>query len=80
MTADTFTALEHAAPIVQASEDGTPTTTSMRVANGTENDHSSVLRLIRDNLSDFEEFGMVGFEIRPRPAGQHGGGEPGRTA
>lgn len=75
MTADTFSALEHATPIVQAAEDGTPTTTSMRVANGTENDHSSVLRLIRDNLSDFEEFGMVGFEIRPRPAGQHGGGD-----
>lgn len=63
-----------AAPIVQVAK-GVATTTSMRVANGTENDHASVLRLIRDNLSDFEEFGMVGFEIRPRPAGQHGGGD-----
>lgn len=69
-----FGALERTAPIVQV-EDGVPTTTSMRVANGTNNEHASVLRLIRDNLADFEEFGLVGFEIRPRPAGQHGGGD-----
>lgn len=42
-----------------------PTTTSLIVAEGTCNEHASVLRLIRDNLSDFEEFGRVGFEIRP---------------
>ena len=71
----TFAALERTTPIVQAAEDGTPTTTSMRVANGTDNEHASVLRLIRENIADFEEFGLVGFEIRPRPAGQHGGGD-----
>lgn len=70
-----FAALERTSPIVQAADDGTPTTTSMRIANGTDNEHASVLRLIRDNLADFEEFGSVGFEIRPRPAGQHGGGD-----
>lgn len=70
----TFAALERTSPIVQVA-DGIATTTSMRVANGTDNDHASVLRLVRDNLDDFEEFGMVGFEIRPRPAGQHGGGD-----
>ena len=63
-SADTFTALEHATPIVQTDGD-VPTTTSMRVANGTRNEHASVLRLIRDNLADFEEFGRVGFEIAP---------------
>lgn len=40
-----------------------PTTTSMIVAEGTESQHASVIRLVRDNLSDFEEFGRVGFEI-----------------
>jgi phage regulator Rha-like protein len=70
----TFKALERTTPIVQVA-DGVPTTTSMRVANGTDNEHASVLRLIRENLADFEEFGLVGFEIAPRPAGQHGGGD-----
>lgn len=67
-------ALERTAPIVQVAG-GVATTTSMRVANGTDTEHASVLRLVRDNLADFEEFGLVGFEIRPRPAGQHGGGD-----
>lgn len=71
----TFAALELSTPIVQVADDGVPTTTSMRIANGTENEHPSVLRLVRDNLADFEEFGLVGFEIAPRPAGQHGGGD-----
>lgn len=70
----TFAALERTTPIVQVNDGGVPTTTSMRIANGTDNEHPSVLRLIRDNLADFEEFGLVGFEIAPRPAGQHGGG------
>lgn len=71
----TFAALERTTPIVQMGDDGVPTTTTMRVANGTQNDHASVLRLVRDNLTDFEEFGLVGFEIAPRPVGQHGGGD-----
>lgn len=64
ISSDGFAALEHATPIVQVA-DGVATTTSMRVANGTHNEHASVLRLIRDNLADFEEFGRVGFEIAP---------------
>jgi phage regulator Rha-like protein len=64
ISSDSFAALEHATPIVQVA-DGVATTTSMRVANGTHNEHASVLRLIRDNLADFEEFGRVGFEIAP---------------
>lgn len=56
--------LERATPIVLVA-DGVATTTSMRVANGTQNEHASVMRLIRDNLGDFEEFGGVGFEIQP---------------
>lgn len=54
--------------------DGTPTTTSLVVAEGTDNEHRAVLQLIRDNLNDFNEFGLVAFKMRPRPEGQHGGG------
>ncbi|MGV0785181.1 Rha family transcriptional regulator [Mycolicibacterium sp. XJ775] len=60
----TFAALERTAPIVQVA-DGVPTTTSMRIANGTNNEHRAVLQLVRDNLADFEEFGGVAFEMQP---------------
>lgn len=59
-----FDALEYATPIVQVS-DGVAHTTSMRIANGTGNEHRAVLQLIRDNLADFEEFGGVAFEMQP---------------
>lgn len=39
-----------------------PTTTSLMIAEGTENQHASVLRLVRENLEDFEKFGREGFE------------------
>lgn len=51
--------------LVELGRDDVPMTTSMRVADGTQGEHASVLRLIRDNLADFEEFGRVGFEIAP---------------
>lgn len=59
-----FEELEQASPIVQISN-GVPTTTSMRVANGTRVQHKNVLELVRDNLADFEEFGTVAFETQP---------------
>ncbi|OYN76849.1 Rha family transcriptional regulator [Mycolicibacterium sphagni] len=61
----TWAALERTSPIVQTSEDGIATTTSMRVANGTRNEHRAVLQLIGENLADFEEFGGVAFEMQP---------------
>lgn len=64
MSADDFAALEHATPIVQVA-DGVATTTSMRIANGTQVQHKNVLELIRAYLADFEEFGGVAFETRP---------------
>lgn len=57
----TFRALERTSPIVQVAG-GVATTTSMRVANGTEVQHQNVMELIRDNLADFSEFGIVRFE------------------
>lgn len=38
---------------------------SLIIAQQTERDHEPVLRLIRDNLSDFEAFGRVSFENGP---------------
>lgn len=62
----TFTALERTQPtLVSVDDDGVPTTTSAVVAAGTGNQHESVIRLIRDNAADFEEFGRLRFEIGP---------------
>ena len=44
--------------------DGVPVTTSFAIAQGTVNDHASVIKLIRSYQADLEEFGGVGFEIR----------------
>jgi phage regulator Rha-like protein len=50
-------------------------TTTLAVAEGTGVEHASVIRLVRANLADLEEFGLVRFQIRARSAGQHGGGD-----
>ncbi|OCH81776.1 Rha family transcriptional regulator [Gordonia sp. UCD-TK1] len=52
------------AELVAVTDDGRPTTTSLIIADGTQLDHASVIKLIRNNLADFEEFGRVGFEIQ----------------
>lgn len=46
-------------------QNGEPVTTSLIIAEGTGSQHASVIRLVRDNIEDFEEFGRVGFEIEP---------------
>lgn len=60
-------------PMVTAGNDGTLTTTSLIISDGVGNDHASVIKLIRNNLADFEDFGSIGFEIR-NPSEQ--GGRP----
>lgn len=45
--------------------DGEATTTSLIIAEGTGVQHKNVLELIRNNLNDFNEFGLVTFETRP---------------
>jgi phage regulator Rha-like protein len=42
-----------------------PVTTSQIISEWTGREHASVIRLIRDNLNDLNEFGRVGFEIAP---------------
>lgn len=50
----------------------TAVTTSLAIAEGTELDHASVIKLVRTYQADLEDFGRVGFEIRPfETAGGH---------
>lgn len=51
--------------LVTLAADGELRISSMSVADRTANQHASVLRLVRDNISDFEAFGRVRFEIAP---------------
>jgi phage regulator Rha-like protein len=46
-------------------EAGIPTTTSLKIADGTNVQNKNVLELIRDNIDDFAEFGRVAFETQP---------------
>lgn len=48
---------------------------SLIVADRTDNQHASVLRVIRERQAELEQFGLVRFEIAPRLTGQHGGGD-----
>lgn len=50
-------------------------TTSQIIAENTDNEHASVMKLVRDYQEHIEQFGLVRFEIAPRPKGQHGGGD-----
>ncbi len=56
-------------------KDGDAVTTTLAIADGTLNDHASVIALARKYQADLEDFGLVRFEIRPREIGQHGGGD-----
>ncbi|WP_237112611.1 Rha family transcriptional regulator [Mycobacteroides abscessus] len=51
--------------LVTIDDGGVATTTSLLIAQGTGHEHASVIRLVRDNLGDLQDFGRVGFEIRP---------------
>lgn len=52
-------------PMVTLNAEQTPTTTTLIIAEGTHAQHASVLKLVRKNLKELEEFGRVGFQIRP---------------
>lgn len=56
-------------------KDGDAVTTTLAIAEGTLNDHASVIKLVRAYQADLEDFGLVRFEIQPRLPGQHGGGD-----
>lgn len=54
---------------------GVPKTTTLQIALGLGLQHKSVIQLVRSYKSDFSEFGLVTFEMRPRLQGGHGGGD-----
>lgn len=56
-------------------ERGVAVTTTLAIADGTKNGHDGVIKLVRKYEDDLLEFGLVGFEIRAREAGKHGGGD-----
>ena len=53
--------------------DGNAVTTSIAIADGTENDHASVIKLTRAYQADLEEFGPLGFEIQKGKSLPQGG-------
>jgi len=55
--------------LVMKSESGCPVTTSLAIAEGVGNPHATVIKLVRQNASDFEEFGNIGFEIQNSNSG-----------
>jgi phage regulator Rha-like protein len=55
--------------------DGEPLASSETLATGVKQQHASVIRLVRKHQKSLEELGLVRFQIRPRRAGQHGGGD-----
>lgn len=52
--------------------DGQPVTTTLAIAEGTDNDHASVIKLVRTYEADLAEFGPVVFEARSQAKGNSG--------
>lgn len=50
-------------------------TTTLAIAAGTANSHEAVIKLARTYQQDLAEFGLVRFEIQPKPVGQRGGSD-----
>jgi phage regulator Rha-like protein len=42
-----------------------PMTTSLAIADGTENTHQAIMKMVRTYVGQLQEFGRVGFEIQP---------------
>ena len=63
---------ELAANIVTC-QSGVPVTTSLAIAEGVGNSHATVIKLIRQNIGDLQEFGPLGFEIHKGDSLPHGG-------
>lgn len=61
--------------LVAMAQNGQAVTTTLAIAQGTEIDHASVIKLARTYLSDLEEFGPIRFEIQLANTPQ-GGGRP----
>jgi phage regulator Rha-like protein len=61
--------------LVKLSTDGEPRASTESIAQGYNVTHQSTMRLLKRYQAQLETFGLVGFEIRARAEGQHGGGD-----
>ncbi|WP_256330225.1 Rha family transcriptional regulator [Variovorax sp. YR216] len=61
--------------LVILARDGEPAASTEVIASGMQQQHASVIKLVRKHMATLETFGLVRFQIRPRSAGQHGGGD-----
>ncbi|WP_254475315.1 Rha family transcriptional regulator [Bartonella sp. B1098] len=50
--------------LVTINSDGIVVTTSLKIAEGVGNSHATVIKLVRQNIEDFEEFGSLAFQMR----------------
>ncbi|WP_332061119.1 Rha family transcriptional regulator [Bartonella sp. CB74] len=50
--------------LVTINDAGVAVTTSLKIATGVGNSHATVIKLVRNNRKDFEEFGSLRFEIQ----------------
>lgn len=62
-------------PLVALADDGELRSSTEVIAAGMEYEHASTIKLVRKYEGRLSKFGLVRFQIRPRPAGQHGGGD-----
>jgi hypothetical protein len=46
-----------------------PMTTSLAIAEGTENTHQAIMKMVKTYVAQLQEFGEVGFQIRLNPQG-----------
>lgn len=51
--------------LVRPSDSGTLVTDTAIIAEGTDNEHRNVIRLVRKYLTDFQDFGRVDFKSQP---------------
>ncbi|WP_375630316.1 MULTISPECIES: hypothetical protein [unclassified Bartonella] len=51
--------------LVTIDNDGITITISLKIAEGMGNSHATVIKLVRQNIEDFQKFVRVGFEISP---------------
>ena len=61
--------------IVQIASDGEARASTEAIASGYELQHKNVMALLKRYMSQMQGFGLLAFEMRARPIGQHGGGD-----
>lgn len=61
--------------LIEVHGEKTINTTSLIISENCQVTHQAVLRMVKKFENDLKEVGLVGFEIRAREKGKHGGGD-----